>query len=146
LEGVVAKRDASKYRAGARGSDWLKIRFLHREEFVVVGWEADRDRPDTLSSLLVGYYDDAELAFAGKVGSGLTQGTASQLHNTLIRAPSSRLARLPEASPGRIVTWVEPTVVVEVSYTEWAPDGRLRQPVFAGLRPDKQPSEVHRDG
>lgn len=146
LEGVVAKRDASKYRAGARGSDWLKIRFLHREEFVVVGWEADRDRPDTLSSLLVGYYDDAELAFAGKVGSGLTQGTASQLHNTLVRAPSSRLARLPEASPGRIVTWVEPTVVVEVSYTEWAPDGRLRQPVFAGLRPDKQPSEVHRDG
>ena len=69
----MAKRDASKYRAGARGSDWLKIRFLHREEFVVVGWEADRDRPDTFSSLLVGYYDDAELAFAGKVGSGLTQ-------------------------------------------------------------------------
>ena len=52
LEGVVAKRDASKYRAGARGSDWLKMRFLHRDEFVVVGWEADRDRPDTLSSLL----------------------------------------------------------------------------------------------
>jgi bifunctional non-homologous end joining protein LigD len=146
LEGVVAKRDASRYRAGTRGSEWLKIRFLHRDEFVVVGWEADRDRPDTLSSLLVGYYDGTELTFAGKVGSGLTQRTASQLRNTLVRAPSCRLATLPEASPGRIVTWVEPTVVVEVSYTEWAADGRLRQPVFAGLRPDKRPTEVHRDG
>jgi bifunctional non-homologous end joining protein LigD len=86
------------------------------------------------------------LAFAGKVGSGLTQRTASDLRKTLVRAPTSRLERQPEASPGRIVTWVEPTVVVEVSYTEWAPDGRLRQPVFAGLRPDKQPTEVHRDG
>ncbi len=146
LEGVVAKRDASKYRPGTRGLDWLKIRFARRDEFIVVGWEADRDRPDALSSLLLGYYDGSELAFAGKVGSGLTQQTAAQLHRTLVPAPSCRLTTLPEPSPGRIVTWVEPTTVVEVSYTEWATDGRLRQPVFAGLRPDKRAMEVHRDG
>jgi bifunctional non-homologous end joining protein LigD len=146
LEGVVAKRGTSKYRAGTRGPDWQKIRFARRDEFIVVGWEADHDRPAVLSSLLLGYYDGPELAFAGKVGSGLTQRTADSLHRTLVTAPTCRLATQPEASPGRIMTWVEPTTVVEVSYTEWALDGRLRQPVFAGLRPDKLPTEVHRDG
>lgn len=146
LEGVVAKRATSTYRAGHRGPEWVKVRFLHREEFVVVGWEADRERPESLSSLLLGYYDGAQLTFAGKVGSGLTQSTATRLQRALVPAPASRLITRPEASPGRVVNWVEPTEVVEVSYSEWAPDGRLRQPVFAGVRTDKRPTEVHRDG
>jgi bifunctional non-homologous end joining protein LigD len=146
LEGVVAKREASTYRPGTRGPDWVKVRFERHEEFVVVGWEADREHPDALSSLLLGYYEGPELAFAGKVGSGLTLRTATQLQRELVRAPASRLVALPDASPGRVVTWVEPTAVVEVSYTEWAPDGRLRHPVFARVRTDKSPAEVHRNG
>jgi bifunctional non-homologous end joining protein LigD len=145
LEGVVAKRSTSPYRPGVRGPDWIKVRFLHRQEFVVLGWESDVTRPTVLSSLWLGYFDGDALTFAGKVGSGLSERAARELQARLRPAPVSSLAADPPASPGRRVTWVYPETVVEVSYSEWAPDGRLRQPVYLGLRSDKAPREVTRD-
>lgn len=148
LEGVVAKRLASPYRPGVRTTEWIKVKFTRRAEFVVVGWEADAARPGVLSSLLLGYLaDDAvAFAFAGKVGSGLSHGTATSLLRAMRTRPDTALATVPAPSGGRVVTWVEPRLVVEVSYSEWALDGRLRHPVFVGIRTDKDASEVTLDG
>ncbi len=147
LEGVMAKRLSSSYHPGHRSANWLKVKFVRRGEFVVLGWEANASTPGVLSSLLVGYFDeDGEPAFAGKVGSGLAQRVASALQRRLVVRSQSVLAQPPPPSPGRVATWVEPRVVVEVSFTHWAADGRLRHPVFLRIRDDKEPREVTRDG
>ncbi|HZE48834.1 MAG TPA: non-homologous end-joining DNA ligase [Jatrophihabitantaceae bacterium] len=148
LEGVVAKRVTSRYRFGQRTNDWVKVKFTQGGEFVVVGWEADAaDGSATLSSLLLGYYEDDELRFAGKVGSGLSGRESAQLKRQLTTRPRPALAGgAPPPSPGRTVTWVEPEVVVQVTYSHWADDGRLRHPVFVGIRNDKDAREVVRDG
>ena len=147
LEGVVAKRLTGRYRPGTRTADWVKVKFRQDGEFIVVGWEADAvDANATLSSLLLGYYDGDMLRFAGKVGSGLSGHYVAELSRRLRARTNSALAELPPHSPGRAVTWVEPEVVVEVMYSHWADDGRLRHPVFVGVRDDKPAREVARDG
>lgn len=149
LEGVVAKRLASPYRPGVRGSDWAKLRFVRAGDFVVVGWEAALSRPEELSSLLLAYHPPAaggELRFAGKVGSGLDARTARQLRGLLTDRADCALAEQPAPSAGRLVRWCEPLVVVEVEFTLWTQEGRLRHPVFRGLRADKDPEEAHADG
>jgi bifunctional non-homologous end joining protein LigD len=147
LEGVVAKRVTSRYRPGTRTAEWVKVKFRQGGEFVVVGWESDAlDASATLSSLLLGYYDGDVLRFAGKVGSGLSGRHVTELSRLLRARPGTALADVPPPSPGRAVTWVEPEVVVEVTYSHWADDGRLRHPVFVGVRDDKSAREVARDG
>ncbi|MEO8888041.1 MAG: non-homologous end-joining DNA ligase [Jatrophihabitantaceae bacterium] len=146
LEGVVAKRLAAPYRAGSRGTDWVKLRFVRAGDFVVVGWEGAADRPADLSSLVLGYYRDGALDYAGKVGSGLDGRTSLRLRNALAaRADCSLPTALPP-SPGRVATWCEPAVVVEVEFTAWTDDGRLRHPVFRGIRLDKSAAEAIGDG
>ncbi len=146
LEGVVAKRVSSRYHAGRRAADWVKVKFVRRDEFVVVGWEADAlDGSATLSSLLLGYYDGGELRFAGKVGSGLSGRESAQLQSLLVARPDCPLRTVPALSHGRVTSWVEPEVVVEVSYSDWADDGRLRHPVFLAIRTDKLAREVGRN-
>jgi bifunctional non-homologous end joining protein LigD len=147
LEGVVAKRLSSRYRPGTRTADWVKVKFRQGGEFIVVGWEADAlDARSTLSSLLLGYYDGDVLRFAGKVGSGLSGRHVAELSRRLRARAEPPLAEVPPPSPGRAVTWVEPEVVVEVMYSHWADDGRLRHPVFVGVRDDRLAREVARDG
>jgi len=144
LEGVVAKRSDSAYRAGRRTPDWVKVKFIRRGEFVVIGWEADAGSPGELSSLVLGFYEDGALQLAGKVGSGLTRPVALDLRRRLRPGPNPLVERMPVTS-GRALTWVVPEIVVEVGYTEWGADGRLRHPVFAGVRTDKDAQEVGRD-
>jgi bifunctional non-homologous end joining protein LigD len=156
LEGVVAKRLDSPYRAGARSGDWSKLRFARSGDFAVVGWEAPAERPNDLSSLVLAYRTprkdlagrDAgvqEWHFAGKVGSGLSGATARSLHSTLTSRPECVLSPPPPRSPGRVVTWVETTVVVEVEFATWTDEGRLRHPVFRRIRTDKTVAEAHGD-
>ena len=147
LEGVVAKRLSSRYRFAHRTNDWIKVKFVQGGEFVVVGWEADAaDGSATLSSLLLAYYEGDQLCFAGKVGSGLSGRESTQLKHRLVTRAVPALAEVPPPSHGRIATWVEPDVVVQVNYSHWADDGRLRHPVFVGIRTDKDAREVVRDG
>jgi bifunctional non-homologous end joining protein LigD len=149
LEGVVAKRLAAPYRPGSRGTDWVKLRFVRAGDFVVVGWEGAADRPADLSSLVLGYYPAAThgtLDYAGKVGSGLDGRTSMRLRNALTPREDCPLPAEPPPSPGRVVTWCEPAIVVEVEFTAWTDDGRLRHPVFRGLRPDKSAAEAIGDG
>ncbi len=142
LEGVVAKRLEGTYRPGTRAADWVKVKFARTATLAVLGWEADADTPERLSSLLVGYRDGAGWAFAGKVGSGLTAAVADRLQRRLVPAAAPPVVPVPARSPGRVARWVEPEVVVEVRYGEWAPDGRLRHPVLLGLRDDVPAAEV----
>lgn len=146
LEGVVAKRLAAPYRPGDRGPDWLKLRFVRSGEFVVIGWEAATARPDELSSLVLGCYRDGALGYAGKVGSGLDGRVATRLRRELTERSGCAVAPAPPPSPGRVVHWCRPAVVVEVEFTLWTAEGRLRHPVFRGIRPDKDPEEATGDG
>jgi bifunctional non-homologous end joining protein LigD len=142
LEGVVAKRRASPYRPGIRSQDWMKLRFVRTGDFVVIGWEAPADAPDTLSSLVLGMSTPDGLAFAGKAGSGLTGRTATALQRRLRQRVHSPVLPEPPSSPGRVARWVDPEVVVEIEFTLWTSEHRLRHPVFRRLREDKTVEEA----
>jgi bifunctional non-homologous end joining protein LigD len=145
LEGIVAKKLDSIYEPGRRSRCWLKLKNVHRQEFVVGGWkEGEGVRSNHFGSLLVGYYDDDGLHYAGNVGTGFTEKTLDDLLGRLqpLRRPSSPFVDLPRAPH---VVFVEPELVAEVEFRQWTDDGRLRAPAFKGLREDKDPLEVVRE-
>ncbi len=136
LEGVVAKRRASRYQPGVRSPDWVKWKFVRTGEFVIGGWRPGA-RP--LGALLIGTpLPDGTLRYRGRVGGGLTVRVERALLPVLreLARPAS-----PFTGPAEAGTWVEPLLVVEVRYSEITPDGRLRFPVFLRLRPDKLPGD-----
>ncbi len=145
LEGVVCKRADSRYVAG-RGRDWQKVKCRHTQELVVGGYTEGQGSRGDLGSLLVGYYDDARLVYAGRVGSGFDERTLSDLV-ALLRAaerPDSPFDPAPSIS-GHELHWAEPRLVIEAAFREWTKDGVLRQPVFLGVREDKAAEEVVRE-
>lgn len=146
LEGVVAKRLGSTYQPGRRSPDWRKLSRFRRDEFVVGGYRLGQGgRAGRFASLLLGYYDrDGRLRFAGSVGSGFTDAALDAVKAVL---DHSHRATSPfdDPVPHRDVAYVEPSLVAEVQYSQWTPDGILRQPSFKGLRPDKDAGEVVRD-
>jgi bifunctional non-homologous end joining protein LigD len=144
LEGVVAKRRGSRYRPGVRSRDWVKLRLRREQEVVVGGWRPGRGSlHGSIGSLLVGVHDaDGGLHYAGGVGSGLRASDAARLAarlRTRSRSPFVGEVVHPDAR------FVEPDVVVQVGFTEWTPDGRLRHPVFLGIREDRDPASVRRE-
>jgi bifunctional non-homologous end joining protein LigD len=148
LEGVVAKRLSSVYRPGYRTQDWIKVRFSHRQEFVVGGWEhGEGGRTGGIGSLLLGVYEAGQLVYAGQVGTGFTaaalRGMEKRLRPYVVR--TSPFVSMPPDVRGRPITWVRPEVVVEVEFAEWTVEGRLRFASFQGVRTDKRPEEVVRE-
>jgi bifunctional non-homologous end joining protein LigD len=143
LEGVVAKRRGSPYRPGVRSRDWIKLRLRRQQEVVVGGWRPGRGSlTGSIGSLLVGVHDDERLRYAGGVGSGLTSASTAHLARALEpRAHSPFVDPVPHAD----ARFVEPRLVVEVAFSEWTPDGRLRHPVFLGVRDDVDPDAVRRE-
>jgi bifunctional non-homologous end joining protein LigD len=146
LEGVVAKRRASSYRPGTRSDDWRKLRFVRAGDFVVIGWEAAAEHPNTLSSLVLGMVGDAGLHYAGRVGSGLAGRVATKIKGLLTERADPLVPDVPPPMRGRRLHWVQPELVVEVEFTAWTTDRRLRQPVFRGIRSDKRVDEARGDG
>jgi bifunctional non-homologous end joining protein LigD len=145
LEGVVAKRLAAKYRPGQRSDDWRKLRFVRAGEFAVIGWEAAPEHPNTLSSLVLAMSVDGSLRYAGRVGSGLAGRMATKIKGMLTERPDPPVADVPAPMRGRRLRWVEPTLVVDVRFQNWTDDGRLRAPVFRGIRTDKTVDEAQGD-
>ena len=141
LEGVIGKDPASRYEPGVRSPAWCKVKVRAEEEFVIGGFTAPRGSRHHIGALLVGAWDGAGLRYAGKVGTGFTEQTLSALHRRL-----SPLARPtpPFADPPRErdVTWLEPHTVAQLGFTEMTTDGKLRHPVFLGLREDKDARDV----
>ena len=145
LEGVISKRRDAAYRSG-RHRDWLKVKCGRRQEVVVGGFTAARSGARQVGALLVGVYDDAgKLVYAGKVGSGFDERGATRLRARLDQLATARrpFAESPPES-GR-ATFVRPELVVEVSFSDWTGDGRMRHPVFVGVREDRQPLDVRRE-
>jgi len=146
LEGVVAKRLTSTYRPGRRSPDWRKIKNIRTQEVVVLGWQPGNGRrAGTIGSILVGVPGDAgPLRYAGKVGTGFSQAALVGLHRQLepLARPTAALSAPPPAAETPGAHWVQPVLVGEVGFGEWTPDGRLRHPVWRGLRPDKSADEV----
>ena len=144
-EGIIAKRVDSTYQPGARSRDWLKLKVEFRQEFVVGGYTEPRNTREHLGAILLGYFDGDDLVYVGHTGGGFTRES--------LAAMAKRLARLerkscPFSTPVRTnekAHWVRPEVVVEVKFNEWTADSRLRQPIFLGVRDDKDPREVTRE-
>lgn len=146
LEGVIAKRLNSVYEPGKRTGAWLKIKNHLGQELVIGGWHGGQGkRSGAVGALLLGYYDPAgRFLYAGKVGTGFTEATLSDLGRRL--APLAR-DNSPFAS-GKFPAgthFVEPQLVAEIEFTEWTADGRIRHPSFKGLRTDKAAREVVRE-
>jgi bifunctional non-homologous end joining protein LigD len=155
LEGVIAKRRTSRYEPGKRSGAWQKFKLQHRQEFVIGGYKPENR---TFQSLVVGYYDNAMLKFAGRVRAGFTPAQRAAVFSRLkplaaARCPFGDLPTSKTSHWGEGVTeedmkglkWVRPKVVAEIAFTEWTRDGHLRHSTFLGLRDDKNVREVTRE-
>lgn len=144
-EGVISKLAEGKYISG-RSKDWLKSKCVHQQEFVVGGFTLPSDRGPGLGALLLGHYRDGELIYAGRTGTGFTQASRAHLRKTLekLRMARTAFADVPrEAQRGAI--WIEPKLVVEVTFASWTGSEMVRQASFQGIREDKDPKEVVRE-
>ena len=142
LEGVVAKKADSTYRAG-RSPNWLKVRADRVDEFVVVGFTRPKGSRSGFGALDLGAYEDGKLVYAGRAGSGFTETELKEVTAMLergVRPTPAFTGPVPGGADGH--TWVEPTLVAEVRYKEWTNEGLLRQPVFVRFRDDKPVSEI----
>ena len=142
-EGLIAKRADAPYTHG-RSRDWLKFKCSAEQELVIGGYTAPRGSRTNLGALLLGYYDDGELRYAGKVGTGFTRETLRDLAAKLAPLKRDRSPFADEVRE-RTATWVEPELVAQVGFSEWTQDHRLRHPRFLGLRDDKAAREVVRE-
>ncbi len=141
-EGIVAKRLDSPYVPGTRSRAWLKVKAITTREFVVGGYTRGKGARETLGALLLGYYDGAQLRYAGHVGSGLNEEVITDLmrRTAALRRKSSPFAgKVPLHRP---TTWLAPELVAEVSFSEWTAAGALRAPVFVRLRNDMPPHNI----
>jgi DNA ligase D-like protein (predicted ligase) len=141
LEGIVAKDAASLYETGKRSPAWRKVKVRAEEEFVIGGYTAPEGARTHFGAILIGAFDDGTLRYAGKVGTGFTGTSLADLAQRFarLRRPTSPFADAPRM---RDATWLEPTLVAQIGFMEKTGDGRLRHPVYLGLRDDKPASDV----
>lgn len=143
-EGLIAKRAEAAYVPG-RSRDWLKLKCVWEQEFVIGGYTDPSGSRTDFGALLVGYYEDGRLKYAGKVGTGYTAATLHDLGGRL-REFESPQSQFVDARPiPRGTHWTRPELVAQIGFAEWTRDGRLRQPRFLGLRDDKLPADVVRE-
>jgi bifunctional non-homologous end joining protein LigD len=145
LEGVVSKLADPKYVSG-RTKSWLKTKCHRRAELVIGGYSRSSVRGRPFSSLLLGTFEDGELIYAGKVGTGFSSADLDALAKRFkpLEQKQSPFVEVP-AIERKDAVWLKPKLVCEVEYTEWTRDGRLRHPSFQGLREDKSAADVRRD-
>lgn len=152
MEGVVAKRADSTYRAGHRSRAWVKVKHHRRQEFVVGGWvEGSGARSDTVGALVIGVHDRADggygrtvLRCAGKVGTGFARTDLAWFDRSLAERAID-ISPFGDGTVPRGTHFVRPEIVVEVRFTEWTMSGTVRHPAFMGVRDDKDPATVVRE-
>ena len=143
-EGLIAKQADAPYVHG-RSKRWLKFPCTKQQELVIGGFTDPQGERVGFGALLVGYHEDDDLCFAGKVGTGYDRDLLEELGGRLreLERDTSPFADRTRTTKG--VHWVEPELVGQVGFTEWTEDGRLRHPRFLGLRRDKDPADVVRE-
>lgn len=143
-EGIIAKQSDSTYE-GRRSKQWLKVKAMNQQEFVIVGWQPSSATEREIGSLHLGVFDEAgELRYAGKVGTGFSAKLRGSLRNELARDEVEKPV-VKDAPRTRDAHWVRPRLVAQVSFAEWTADDRLRHPSFLGLREDKEVEKVVRE-
>ena len=169
LEGVIGKRRGSVYEPDRRSGTWIKLKCVAEQEFVIGGFTPPQGTREYFGALLVGYYEKKRLLFAGKVGTGFTTELLASLHKRFLsrKRDVCPFADLPsKLATGRVrptggqdgqwvqgitpammrqCAWMDPVFVCQVKFAEWTRDGKLRQPVFLGLREDKKSTDVVRE-
>ncbi len=140
-EGIIAKKAHGKYKH-SRSRDWLKFKCVNRQEFVIGGFTDPKGERESFGAILIGYYQNRKLKYAGKVGTGFDDDTLKKLKlkfNKIKKQTSPfDAADIKEKS----VHWLKPKLVAEVGFTEWTNGGMLRHPRYEGLRDDKNPQKV----
>lgn len=144
IEGIVGKRAESFYES-RRGSDWLKYKVLNSDSFILCGFT--KGERELFGALVLGIYDRGELVWAGNVGTGFDRKTMQAIYDRLAPLATPKCPVKPDKNLPKehSVTWTRPELVCEVKYLQWTDDGRLRAPVFLGLRPDIDPTECVRN-
>ena len=155
---MVAKRKDSVYETGRRSGAWVKFKITKSQEFVIGGYTPPEGSRKFFGSLLVGYNSPDGLRFAGRVGTGFSEKLLASIDAQLqkLRRATCPFVNLPEKSRGRWgqgitpavikrCQWVKPVLAAQIKFTEWTYDDQLRQPVFLGLRTDKEAKDVVRE-
>ncbi|PYI92909.1 MAG: ATP-dependent DNA ligase [Verrucomicrobia bacterium] len=158
LEGLIGKMRDSVYEPGRRSGAWIKLKCVNEQEFVIGGFTPPQGARQHFGAVLVGYYKKKKFLFAGKVGTGFNTKSLASLHKKFKseKRDDCPFADLPSKQDGqwvqgitpsimRKITWVNPVFVCQVKFAEWTRDGKLRQPVFLGLREDKKATQVLRE-
>jgi len=159
LEGLIGKQRGSVYESDRRSGLWIKLKVLNEQEFVIGGFTPPGGSRKYFGALLVGYYEGKRLLFAGKVGTGFNARLLASLHQRFKQEERDDcpFADLPSKQGGQWVqgitpammrrcTWVNPVFVCQLKFAEWTREAKLRQPVFLGLREDKDARQVTREG
>jgi bifunctional non-homologous end joining protein LigD len=145
LEGIMAKRADSSYASGGRTSDWLKIKTAKRQEVVIAGFtEPKRTRP-FFGALALAVRENDAWQYIGHVGTGFTHKVLEELHAKLVKLITTKSPFPTKVKDEAVTTWVKPLLVAEVKFAESTSKGELRQPVYLGLRSDKQAKDVVRE-
>jgi len=145
-EGVIAKRVDSVYEPGSRSRNWLKLKIEFRQEFVVGGYTEPRNSREHIGAILLGYFDKSRFIYVGHTGGGFSRKGLEEMYGKLkpLERKTSPFVETPKTNEK--AHWVEPEIVVEVKFSEWTADRRLRQPIFLGIRDDKNAHEVGIEG
>ncbi len=145
-EGIVSKLASSHYVSG-RSKSWLKEKCVHQQEFVIGGFTPPSNGGPGIGSLLLGYYDDGKLKYAGRTGTGFTQASQKTVRKRLeeLRQEKAPFAGTLTTEEKKDALWVKPEAVAEVQFASWTGDHRVRQASFQGLREDKPAKEIRRE-
>jgi len=144
-EGLIAKHARSLYKSGKRSPDWRKLKILHEQEFVVGGWTEPRDTRAYFGALLIGVHKGKDLIYAGHIGTGFNEKELARVMKLLKPLETKTSPFTPTPKTNETPHWVKPQLVAQVKFTEWTRDGKLRHPVYLGLRDDKKAGDVRRE-
>jgi bifunctional non-homologous end joining protein LigD len=152
-EGLIAKQARSPYQSGKRTPDWRKLKIVHEQEFVIAGWTEPRQTRSYFGALLLGVYDASpkpaapspKLTYVGHTGTGFNEHELTRLMKLLkpLETKECPFRELPRTNERP--HWVQPKLVAQIKFTEWTADGKLRHPVYLGLRDDKKPEDIVRE-
>jgi bifunctional non-homologous end joining protein LigD len=143
LEGIVAKRLDSRYEPGRRTGAWVKVKHTLRQELVIGGWlPGEGRRTDRIGALLMGHYQNGAFRYAGRVGTGFTDKTLTDLAALLAPLRTDANPFVPAPKLPRNAVFVTPSLIAEIELREWTSEGVMRAPSYKGLREDKAPEDV----
>jgi len=145
-EGVIAKRVDIPYQPGARSDYWLKLKIEFEQEFVIGGFTEPRKTREHIGALLLGYFNETgKLVYVGHTGGGFTRAGLAEMRHRLDRIVRKTSPFETPPHTNEPATWVRPEVVVQVKFSEWTDDGKLRQPIYLGIRDDKAARDVDKE-